>query len=577
MPAVDLLDQDSADHIDQTFRAALSKASQGMSPIDLGLAYLDWISHLAISPGKRLLLAQSFVSKLKGLGAYSVASLLNKEARGPASKLERRVSGEAWQKWPFNVFAQAHQISKDWWNEAALDVDGVRTHHEVQVQAVAEQVLDMLSPANYIPTNPEVLQATREQKGKNLIRGIRNLIKDRVRDAANTGVEENDAFKVGENVGVTPGKVIYQNDMMELIQYEPATKTVAAEPVLLCMPWIGKYYILDLSPKNSMVRWLTEQGKTVFLTSWKNPNVEDRNTSFDDYLDHGLMKALDVVSAVCPNRKINSVGYCLGGSLLCIAAAAMARDGDDRLKSISLFASQADFSEAGEITRFISPSQLSFLEKLMWKQGFLGSESMGGAFSALRASDLVYAATVDRYLMGNEARPNDLMAWNADGTRMPYRMHHEYLTRLYMENQLACNKYLVDGKPVCMADIKVPVFALGTETDHVAPWHSVYKIHDQTRTDVTFVLTSGGHNAGVVSGPDHPRRRYRSYTSQAGDNYIDPDTWFASNEPDKGSWWPEWNRWLDSHSSEQVKPPTIGAARKGYKVVREAPGEYVYG
>jgi polyhydroxyalkanoate synthase len=326
-----------------------------------------------------------------------------------------------------------------------------------------------------------------------------------------------------------------------------------------------------------MVKWLTEQGKTVFLTSWKNPSEEARDTSFDDYLEQGLMKSLDVESTVCSGRKINAVGYCLGGSLLCIAAAAMSRDGDDRLKSISLFAAQADFSEAGEITRFISPSQLSFLEKLMWKQGFLGSENIGGAFSALRASDLVYAATVDRYLMGKEAKPNDLMAWNADGTRMPYRMHYEYLTRLYLDNQLARNKYLVDGGPVCLADVKVPFIALGTETDHVAPWHSVYKIHDLTRSDLTFVLTSGGHNAGVVSGPEHPRRRYRSHTRRSGENYIDPDTWFARNEPNSGSWWPQWNSWLDSQGSEQVKPPAMGAARNGYKALRDAPGEYVFG
>ena len=576
MPDLDILDQASADHMDQAFRAALSRASRGMSPIDLGLAYLDWMSHLAISPGKRMLLAQSFVNKLSRLGVFSIASLLDKEAKGPAVKLERRVSGEAWQKWPFKVFAQAHQVSRDWWSEACVDVDGIREHHEVQVHAVGAQILDMMSPANYLFTNPEVLQVTRREKGRNLLRGIRNIVKDQVRDAVNSGVEENESFKAGENVGVTPGKVIYQNDLMELIQYEPATKTVGVEPVLICTPWIGKYYILDLSPHNSMVKWLTEQGKTVFLTSWKNPGVEDRDTSLNDYLEHGLMKAIDAVSTICPQGRINAVGYCLGGSLLCIAAAAMARDGDDRLQSISLLAAQADFSEAGEITRFISPSQLSFLEKLMWKQGFLGSENMGGAFSALRASDLVYAATVDRYLMGKEARPNDLMAWNADGTRLPYRMHHEYLTRLYLENQLSCNKYLVGGKPVCMADVKLPLFVLGTETDHVAPWRSVYKIHDLTRTDVTFVLTSGGHNAGVVSGPEHPRRHYRSHTHRAGDNYLDPDTWLTGHEPNQGSWWPHWSHWLDTHTSDQVKPPAMGAASDGYKVVRDAPGHYVF-
>ena len=577
MNTIELLDESAAEYLDAAFRAALAKVSKGMSPVDLVLSYLDWASHLAISPGRRMLLAQSLVNKLGALGVYSIASLLKKDVEGPASKLERRVSGEAWQQWPFNVFAQTHQTTKDWWHEATLNVDGVRGDHEVLVNAVAEQILDIFNPANYPLTNPEVLKTTREEKGKNLLRGLRFLVKDRVRDAANTGFEENEAFKVGETVAVTPGKVIFQNDLLELIQYAPATDTVAAEPVLICPPWIMKYYILDLSPKNSMVKYLTGQGKTVFMISWKNPTKDDRDTSFDDYRSQGLMQAIDAVSAICPDQAINAVGYCIGGTLMTIAAATMARDGDDRLGSISLFAAQADFSEAGDILRFISPSQISFLEKLMWKQGYLGIENMGGAFSALRASDLIYAGAVDRYLLGKESTPNDLMAWNADGTRMPYRMHSEYLKKLYLENQLARNKFEVDGKPISVGDIKAPLFVLGTETDHVAPWVSVYKLVDLTDGELTFTLTSGGHNAGVVSGPQHPRRRYRTHTRQPGDNYMDPATWFETREPQQGSWWPRWNEWLDQQSSSKVAPPRMGAARKGYKPLRDAPGEYVLG
>ena len=347
--------------------------------------------------------------------------------------------------------------------------------------------------------------------------------------------------------------------------------------MLISPAWIMKYYILDLSPHNSMVKYLVEQGKTVFIISWKNPKQEDKNLSFEDYVQIGLMEAVDAVGKICPKRGIHAVGYCIGGTLLSIAAAAMARDDDTRFATISLFAAQTDFSEAGEITRFISPSQLSFLEKLMWKLGFLGSENMGGAFSALRSSDLIYAGIVDRYLLGKTSALNDLMSWNADGTRMPYRMHTEYLEQLYLHNLLAQSKFMVGGRTISLSDIRAPMFVLGTETDHVAPWHSVYKITHLTQTDMTFALTSGGHNAGVVSGPEHPRRRYRVHTRAAGDKYIDPDTWLEEMEPQQGSWWPLWSQWLDQRMSEQIEPPPMGAPKKGLKPLRDAPGEYVFG
>lgn len=575
--SLELFDERSTTGFDQEFRAVLARMSGGMSPLDLGLATLDWISHLAISPGRRLQLVNSFLAKLRDLGVYSVESLFSEDAKGPASAIERRMSGEAWGKWPFNVFAQWHQTSKDWWKEATIGVEGVRSDHEIMVHAAAEQILDMLSPANALATNPEVLQTTIKEKGMNLVRGLRFFVEDQMRDAANTGVAENDAFAVGKNLAVTPGKVVFQNSLIELIQYEPATKTVAAEPVLICPAWIMKYYILDLSPHNSMVKYLTEQGKTVFIISWKNPLQEDRHTSFEDYVQLGLMEAIDAVSAICPKQGIHAVGYCIGGTLLSIAAAAMARDDDERLASVSLFAAQADFSEAGEITRLISPSQLSFLEKIMWKKGYLPSENMGGAFSALRSSDLVYAGIVDRYLMGKEAGLNDLMSWNADGTRMPHRMHTEYLTQLYLENRLATNKFEVGGRIISLGDISAPMFVLGTETDHVAPWHSVYKLHQLTHGELTFALTSGGHNAGVVSGPQHPRRRYRMHTRMPGDKFMAPDTWLENMPVEQSSWWPAWNKWLDQRCSGQVEPPKTGAPRKGYKVLRDAPGEYVYG
>jgi polyhydroxyalkanoate synthase len=573
-----LIDAEQAAAMDREFRAVLAELTQGLSPLALGLAAMDWVGHSSLSPGRRLQLTQSLLNKIKQVASYGVCSLVDKDAEKPSDNIERRMSGEAWQRWPFNVMAQAHQLSKDWWHEAAMGVEGVRDEHEVLVHAVGDHMLDMLSPANGLVTNPEVIQATIRERGQNLVRGLKLIIQDQRRNATNNGIAENVAFVVGEDVAATEGKVVFQNDLMELIQYSPKTKEVGAEPVLITPAWIMKYYILDLSPHNSLVKYLTEQGKTVFIISWKNPTREDSHVGLDNYIRNGQMAAIDAVNAICPKKKIHAVGYCIGGTLLSVAAATMARDDDDRLQSISLFAAQTDFTEAGEIRRFIGPSQMAFLEKLMWRKGYLSSENMGGAFSALHSSDLIHAEMVNRYYLGNESKPNDLMFWNADGTRMPYRMHSEYLQKLYMENQLARNRFVFDGQPISLSDIRVPMFVLGTETDHVAPWKSVYKIVGLTQCEVNFTLTSGGHNAGVVSGPEHPRRRYRTHTRAVGDRYIAPEAWMDSNEAIQGSWWPSWSLWLDDHMSGKTTPPRMGVARsKRYKARIEAPGVYVFG
>ena len=563
--------------LDNEFRSAVSRAFKGMSPIEISLAYLDWLNHLAISPGKQIRLAQSLLLKVVKLGFFNLGAMFKKPPQGPASSLERRVSGDAWQRWPFNVLAQAHQCSKDWWDEAATDVAGVSDSHRELVRFITGQVLDVVSPANYPLTNPEVIKATVDQKGRNLGRGIKHFVQDTARRVTNSPVPRPKEFQVGKDVAATPGKVVYRNELMELIQYAPVTEKVGAEPVLLCPAWIMKYYILDLSPKNSLVKYLVEQGKTVFIISWKNPVSSDRETGFEDYLEKGMIAAVDAIGKIVPRRKVNAVGYCIGGTLLLVGAAMMARDGDDRLNSVSLFAAQGDFSEAGEVLRFISPSQLEFVDKYMWKKGLLKSENMGGTFGSLRASDLIYGTAVDRYLMGNELKPNDLMAWNADGTRMPYRMHTDYLHKLFLNNELAQNKFVVGEKPVSLLDIRAPIFALGTETDHIAPWKSVYKLHGLTQAELTFLLTSGGHNAGVISGAVHPYRRYRVHTRQAGDRYMDPDTWFQNMDVNSNSWWPAWSEWLDEHMSSTAKPPRMGATAKGLKPLEEAPGKYVFG
>jgi polyhydroxyalkanoate synthase len=311
------------------------------------------------------------------------------------------------------------------------------------------------------------------------------------------------------------------------------------------------------------------------MISWKNPGPEDRDLSMEDYRTLGVMSALDAVSAIVPKQKVHAVGYCLGGTLLAIAAAAMARDGDERFKSVSFFAAQADFTEAGELTLFINESQLSFLEDMMWEQGFLDTKQMAGAFQMLRSNDLIWSRMVRDYLMGERAPMTDLMAWNADATRMPYRMHTEYLRRLFLDNDLAEGRYKAGGRKIGLNDIRVPLFAVGTEADHVAPWRSVYKFHLLTDAEVTFVLTNGGHNAGIVSEPGHAHRRYRVATQRADDHYVDPEVWLAETPATNGSWWPEWADWLDAHSDAPVAPPAIGAPTAGYAPICDAPGTYV--
>ncbi|MCE4372388.1 alpha/beta fold hydrolase, partial [Xanthomonas hortorum pv. hederae] len=348
------------------------------------------------------------------------------------------------------------------------------------------------------------------------------------------------------------------------------------EPVLVIPAWIMKYYILDLSPHNSLVKYLVDQGFTVFCLSWKNPDVEDRDLDMDDYLDLGFHAALDAVKAIVPGPKVHAAGYCLGGTLLAIAAAAMARDDrSEELASLSMFAAQTDFSEPGELALFIDESQVALLEAQMAQTGYLRGDQMAGAFQMLRSYDLLWSRLVNDYLLGERRPMNDLMAWNADTTRMPARMHAQYLRRLYLDDDLSEGRYPVKGRPVSLGGVTLPVFNVGTVTDHVAPWRSVYKLHYLTPAEITFVLTSGGHNAGIVSEPGHPRRQYQIRTRAAGGEYLAPDDWAEAAPRQQGSWWHEWRDWLQARSGKPVRPPGIGAPEQAYAAVADAPGDYV--
>ena len=569
--------------LDRITRATIGRFSAGVSPSALGAAFFDWAVHLAASPGKRAFLVEKAGRKWARFAHHVARCACALEHVGPCIDplpQDRRFAAEGWQKPPFSLIYQSFLLTQQWVYNATTDVHGTSRHHEDVVSFVARQMLDIVSPSNFIATNPEVLQATARELGQNLMRGWMNLVDDWERAALGRPPVGAEQFVPGKTVAVTPGKVVYRNQLMELIQYAPTTPRVHAEPVLIVPAWIMKYYVLDLSPENSLVKHLADSGHTVFIVSWKNPGAAERDLGLEDYLRLGPRAALDVIARIVPphgrtGRRVHGVGYCLGGTLLAIAAATMGRDGDARLKTLTLLAAQTDFAEAGELMLFINDSQVAWLEDMMWDQGYLDTKQMAGAFQLLRSSDLVWSRLVREYLLGNRAPMSDLMAWNADATRMPYRMHSEYLRGLFLDNDLAEGRYMVEGRPVSLTDIGAPIFAVGTERDHVAPWRSAYKINQSADVDVTFLLTSGGHNAGIVSPPGKDGRRYRVATLHEHERYVPPDEFLHRAALHGGSWWPCWVDWLGKHADGRTRPPPLGGPGVDPRALDDAPGSYV--
>ncbi|MEX0406349.1 alpha/beta fold hydrolase [Aquibium sp. LZ166] len=563
--------------LDRIYHALLAGQGFGISPISLASAWQDWALHLALSPGKRLELAAKGLEKVerfRGFLAACMADAASKPACITPLPQDRRFDHPGWQAPPFSALSQSFLLWQQWWHNATTGMPGVAAKHERLVEFYGRQFLDMVAPSNFPATNPAVIEKTVRDRGANLVAGFQNWLADFYRLAAQLPPEGIEDFRPGIELAATPGEVVFRNELMELIQYSPSTATVRSEPVLIVPAWIMKYYILDLSPGNSLIRYLVGEGFTVFCISWRNPGREQRDVGFDDYRRHGVMAAIDAVEAISGDGQMHAVGYCLGGTLLSVAAATMARDGDTRLKTLSLFAAQVDFDEPGELGLFIDESQVALIEDVMWKEGYLDQRRMAGAFQMLRSQDLVWSRMVSEYLMGEKPRMNDLMAWNADATRMPYRMHSEYLRQLFLDNDLSQGRFRVEGRPVHVEDIAVPVFAVGTQTDHVAPWRSVFKITHLFDTDVDFVLTNGGHNAGIVAEPGHPHRRYQLLRYRHGDPHPDPASWTSDVAAVEGSWWPAWATWLHGHSGENVAARVAGGSPL-YPAICHAPGTYV--
>ncbi|MDO6964640.1 PHA/PHB synthase family protein [Rhizobium alvei] len=564
--------------LDREIHAFVAKLTGGLSPIAMYEAFSDWMLHLLASPGRQQQIGIKGTQKLVRLQHFLMTCATSDKPDCVIDPLpqDHRFKHEGWKQFPFNVLSQSFLLTQQWWHNATDSIAGVMPENQRLVEFFGRQWLDVFSPSNYLLTNPEILERTAEEQGANLLRGASHFAEDLMRQATGQPTEGTEAFKPGETVAVTPGEVIFRNDLIELIQYRATTPTVRPEPVLIVPAWIMKYYILDLSPENSLIRHLVDQGFTVFSISWRNPDETDRDISFDDYRTKGILAALDAIEATVPGQKIHATGYCLGGTKLAITAAAMARDGDERLASLSFFAAQVDFEEPGELGLFITEGQIAFLESLMWRDGYLDQSRMAGAFQMLRSQDLIWSRMIRDYMMGDRAAMTDLMAWNADATRMPYRMHSEYLRHLFKDNELAEGRYRVDGRPVYLEDITVPVFSVATVSDHVAPWRSVFKMIHLLDTDTTFVLTSGGHNAGIVSEPGHPHRSYQTLFHPHGSRNPDPDRFHAEAPLQEGSWWPRWTDWLNTLSGADVGLPPLGNVAAGYPILGPAPGTYVF-
>jgi len=453
-------------------------------------------------------------------------------------------------------------------------------HHQHVANFFTRQIVDAMSPSNATLTNPEVLRSGIESLGMSFAKGMQHYLHDEYKKFKQINLSNDEPllaplpYEVGVDVAITPGTVIYRNELIELIQYAPNTVEVKAEPILIVPSCIMKFYILDLSPHNSMVRYLVDQGFTVFMISWRNPDEGMRDVSLDDYLNQGVLEALSEIKSQLHTENVHAMGYCLGGTFLSIVAAWLAKSTIatyPTLASVTLLAAQTDFTEPGELGVFIDEDQLKTLREKMSKTGYLSGRQMADSFRFLNARDLIWTHNVQRYLLGKDENGNDMMSWNADHTRLPERMHNEYLTKLFLHNDLADGQYRLNDTAIALRDIEAPMMVVSTVRDHVSPWRSVYKIHLYIDTDITFILASGGHNAGIISEPGHPHRRYQIGHTSKDFEWTHPDDWAESAKSVEGSWWLSWSEWLKENSSHQIKARTPSSTNS----ICDAPGKYV--
>ncbi|QHE92691.1 alpha/beta fold hydrolase [Pandoraea fibrosis] len=561
------------DHLDRAAMATTARFTGNVSPAAVALAWADWAMHAATAPGHQLNVFKAFAAIDKPAAAQSTS------VSGPP-EADRRFRDPLWDNPPFSWWRDRFLRTQHFVDEMTGDIPGVDPHHRDVVRFMARQWLDVFSPSNLGCLNPEVLSTLRETQGQSLIQGAQRWWSDlhdmAAGHAPGAGPEACKAFRVGHEIAATPGKVVYRNAYFELLQYAPTQPQTWREPILIVPSWLLKYYILDLEAQHSLVRYLVAQGHSVFMVSWHNPGPEARDRGLEDYLNEGLLTALREVRRLTHNAPVHACGYCLGGTLLAIAAATLAREngkdkGHNPLASVTLLAAQTDFSEPGELGLFIDASQVAYLEAMMWRQGFIGGEQLAGTFQLLNSRDLIWSRLMRDYLLGKPAQTTDFTVWNADTTRIPARLHSQCLRELYLNNALATGTLQVGGQPVALSDIRVPMFVVATERDHISPWRSVYKMHLLYHGDLTFALVSGGHNVGVVCEPGHARSHHRVATRAAGTAYRAPEDWFAATPAMQSSWWPAWQAWLLAQGSGK----SVAAPWPPARTLADAPGTYV--
>ncbi|HIJ63563.1 MAG TPA: class I poly(R)-hydroxyalkanoic acid synthase [Rhodospirillaceae bacterium] len=543
-------------------------------PLNIGDAFLQMTTRMMTDPA-RLVEAQMNLWQDYMQLWQSTARRLMGEASAPVVQPEegdRRFKDEMWQdNEVFDFIKQSYLLTARWIQGVVHDVDGLDDHTAKKVDFYTRQFIDAMAPSNFAMTNPEVLRATVETGGENLLKGLDHLLQDLERGKGKLAIRmtDLDAFKVGENIATTPGKVIYRNDLIELLQYTPTTEKVHKAPLMIIPPWINKYYILDLRPKNSFIRYAVEQGHTVFVISWVNPDEKLAKKSFEDYMVDGPLAALDVIEQACGERQVNAIGYCLGGTLLASTLAYMATKDDDRILSATYFTTMTDFAEAGELSVFIDEDQLSSLEEKMRERGYLDGSEMAGTFNMLRANDLIWSFVVNNYLLGKEPFPFDLLYWNSDSTRMPAAMHSFYLRKMYQENRLIePGGIRLKGVPIDLRKIKVPSYIISAREDHIAPWKSTYAATRLYTGPVKFVLSASGHIAGIINPPE--AKKYCYWTNPK--NAKDPEVWFNGAKQHEGSWWPDWAEWTAKFGGAQVAARLPGDGK--VKTIEDAPGSY---
>ena len=548
-------------------------------PLNVGEAFQETMKGLAADPGtvmQRQFNLWGDYAKLMAAMSRRMAGEEVQPAVSPAAT-DKRFNHPAWEENPMLDFVkQSYLVFSRWLETTVSQLEGMDEHEKAKAEFFTKQFTDAFSPSNFAMLNPEVVEATIESKGENLLKGLKTLLEDLDRGHGELAIRQADLsfFKLGENIATTPGKVVYQNEIMQLIQYEPTTDEVAKTPMLICPPWINKFYILDLQAKNSFIKWLVDQGRTVFVVSWVNPSPELRHKTFEDYIKQGLFEALDAVEKATGEKKVDTIGYCIGGTMLSTALALMAKKGDDRINSATFFTAQADFTEAGDLLLFVDDEQLDAIEKQMDAAGgVLEGRAMANTFNMLRSNDLIWSFVIDNYMKGKDPARFDLLFWNSDATRMPKNVHLFYLREFYQYNRLAKGEMVMDGEALDLSEVKIPIFMQAGETDHIAPANSVYKTASLYASggnkNVTYMLAGSGHIAGVVNHPD--KRKYHHSVNSALPATI--SDWQAGAERHEGSWWPYWINWLDKVGNDQIPARQPGDGK--LSVIEDAPGSYV--